>query len=207
LFGNQAQPGRKLATILKARLVSNCRDQGCGRDRTNPFDLPDALTHLVCSEKVPDPAIVGRDAFIQSGQFLVNVRRQFVDQIAKTAIPPLHDLRQRPAKSRDVTANDNAMFRQQAAYLIDKPGRIRSAGPGSMVGVASFFRQGNVGTLAVGIADSKGNAHVLTDVAFERMKSEDPELALKFQTYALEYVSDRLASNLRTLSLVLRLEE
>ena len=85
--------------------------------------------------------------------------------------------------------------------------RIRSAGPGSMVGVASFFRQGNVGTLAVGIADSKGTAHVLTDVAFERMKSEDPELALKFQTYALEYVSDRLARNLRTLSLVLRYEE
>ncbi|WP_223429001.1 SulP family inorganic anion transporter [Tateyamaria pelophila] len=85
--------------------------------------------------------------------------------------------------------------------------RIRGAGPGSMVGVASFFRQGNVGTLAVGIADSKGTAHVLTDVAFERMKSEDPDLALKFQTYALEYVSERLASNLRTLSLILRLEE
>ena len=85
--------------------------------------------------------------------------------------------------------------------------RIRSAGSGSMVGVASFFRQRNVGTLALGIADSKGTAHVLTDVAFERMKSEAPDLAMKFQTYALEYVSERLASNLRTLSLILRLEE
>ena len=85
--------------------------------------------------------------------------------------------------------------------------RIRSAGPGSMVGVASFFRQGNVGTLALAIADSHGTAHVLTDAAFERMKSEDPDLALKFQTYALEYVSERLANNLRTLSSILRLEE
>ncbi len=85
--------------------------------------------------------------------------------------------------------------------------RIRSTGSGSMVGVASFFRQGNVGMLALAIADSHGTAHVLTDAAFERMKSEDPDLALKFQTYALEYVSERLANNLRTLSLILRLEE
>ena len=85
--------------------------------------------------------------------------------------------------------------------------RIRSTGSGSMVGVASFFRQGNVGTLALAIADSHGTAHVLTDAAFERMKSEDPDLALKFQTYALEYVSERLAKNLRTLSSILRLEE
>nr|WP_170480644.1 SulP family inorganic anion transporter [Ruegeria arenilitoris] len=85
--------------------------------------------------------------------------------------------------------------------------RIRSTGSGSMVGVASFFRQGNVGALALAIADSHGTAHVLTDAAFERMKSEDPDLALKFQTYALEYVSERLADNLRTLSLILRLEE
>ena len=52
-----------------------------------------------------------------------------------------------------------------------------------------------------------GTAHVLTDVAFDRMKSHDPDLALKFQTYALEYVSERLANNLRTLSSILRLEE
>ena len=65
----------------------------------------------------------------------------------------------------------------------------------------------NVGTLALCIADSNGTAHVLTDVAFDRMKSQDPDLALKFQTYALEYVSERLANNLRTLSSILRLEE
>lgn len=85
--------------------------------------------------------------------------------------------------------------------------RIRSAGSGSMVGAASFFRQGDVGTLALSVADSNGTAYVLTDVLFKVMKSEDPDLALKFQTYALEYVSERFASNLRTLSLILRLEE
>ena len=95
-------------------------------------------------------------------------------------------------------------------YLDDVDGekhRIRSVGSGSLVGVASFFRHGNVGTLAVSIADNNVTAHVLTDVAFERMKSEDPDLALKFQSYALEYVSERLASNLKTLSSILRLEE
>jgi len=85
--------------------------------------------------------------------------------------------------------------------------RIRSAGSGSMIGVASFFRQDDVGTLTLSTADCKGTAYVLTDVAFDRMKFEDPDLALKFQTYALEYVSERLASNLRTLSSILRLEE
>ena len=97
-----------------------------------------------------------------------------------------------------------------SVYLAELDGenhRIRSAGSGAMVGVARFFRQRNVGTLALSIADSNGTAHVLTDVAFDRMKSHDPDLALKFQTYALEYVSERLANNLRTLSSILRLEE
>jgi len=90
---------------------------------------------------------------------------------------------------------------------LEEEHRVRSASSGSMIGVASFFRQGNVGTLARGIAGSNGTAYVLTDAAFNRMKSEDPDLAFKFQTYALEYVSERLASSLRTLSLILRLEE
>ncbi|WP_433989364.1 hypothetical protein SuNHUV7_39220 (plasmid) [Pseudoseohaeicola sp. NH-UV-7] len=93
------------------------------------------------------------------------------------------------------------------AELDGKNRRIRSAGSGSMVGVASFFRQGNIGPLVLGIADTEGTAHVMTESAFERMKSEDPELVLSFQTFALEYVSERLASNLRTLSSILRLEE
>ena len=32
----------------------------------SPFDLLDALTHLVCSKKVPDSAVVGRNAFVKS---------------------------------------------------------------------------------------------------------------------------------------------
>jgi SulP family sulfate permease len=85
--------------------------------------------------------------------------------------------------------------------------RIRTTGSGSIVGVASFFRRGDAGMIAVSRAGSNGIAHVLTDVAFERMKSQDPDLALKFQTYALKYVSERLASNLRMLSLILRFED
>ncbi len=97
-----------------------------------------------------------------------------------------------------------------SVYLTEPDGekhRIRSAGSGSIFGVASFFREGDVGTLATGIADSEVCAHVLTDVSFECMKTEEPDLALKFQTYALEYVSERLANTLRTLSLIHRLEE
>ena len=97
-----------------------------------------------------------------------------------------------------------------SVYLTQPNGeknRIRSAGSGSIFGVASFFRKGDAGTLATCVANTDVCAHVLTDVAFERLKTEEPDLALKFQTYALEYVSERLASNLRTLSLILRLEE
>ncbi len=104
-------------------------------------------------------------------------------------------------------------FVEEGAISVYLPGsdqekhRIRSAGPGSVVGIASFFKHGDSRALVTGVADTKGRAYMLTSEAFERMKTQDPDLAMAFQAHALQSVSDRLASNLRTLSLILRLEE
>lgn len=85
--------------------------------------------------------------------------------------------------------------------------RIRSAGPGSIVGTAGFFRHGDSGSFSTVEADKSGTAYMLDEGSFEHIKSVHPDLAVAFQVYALRLVSDRLASNLRSLSSIMRLEE
>jgi sulfate permease, SulP family len=77
--------------------------------------------------------------------------------------------------------------------------RLRKVGPGSLLGIANFFRQSKADAPASAQADTDGRAFALGADEFDQMKSQDPELAMAFQTFVLGFLSDRFAANLRVL--------
>ena len=80
LFGYQAKPGRELATILEAGSVTNGCDQCRCRNRTDSFDLSEALAGLAVAEHLAYPAIVGCNSPIQFSQFLPQLHHERTDQ-------------------------------------------------------------------------------------------------------------------------------
>ena len=87
-----------------------------------------------------------------------------------------------------------------------EPYRLARVGPGSILGIAGFFRHGDADALVSARADTNGRAFALSAGKFAKMTAEHPELALAFQTFILGQLSDRFASNLRVLEVVLRTE-
>ncbi len=85
--------------------------------------------------------------------------------------------------------------------------RLRRVGPGSLLGIAGFFRHAAAGALVFAQAETDGRAFALSADAFEGMKVEEPALAMAFQAHVLSFLSDRFANNLHVLEVVLRSEE
>ncbi len=85
--------------------------------------------------------------------------------------------------------------------------RLGRVGPGSMLGIAGFFRHGDADEPVSARADTNGRAFALSVREFAKMTAEHPELALAFQTFILGQLSDRFANNLRVLEVVLRTEK
>jgi sulfate permease, SulP family len=81
----------------------------------------------------------------------------------------------------------------------DQRYRLRKVGPGSLLGIADFFRQSKADALVSAQADTDGRAFVLGADDFDQMKRQDPEVAMAFQTFVLGFLSDRFATNLRML--------
>ncbi len=85
--------------------------------------------------------------------------------------------------------------------------RLRRVGPGSLLGIAGFFRDAEADALVSAQAETSGRAFALSADAYERMKVEEPALAMAFQAHVLSFMSDRFAKNLHALEVVLRSEE
>lgn len=82
--------------------------------------------------------------------------------------------------------------------------RLRRAGPGSLLGVAGFFRPGRQESVATVRAIEPCSIRRLTKDAYLDLIDDHPEVASEIQRYALVVLSDRFQANLSTLERVLR---
>ena len=82
--------------------------------------------------------------------------------------------------------------------------RLRRAGPGSLLGVAGFFRPGRRESLATVRATERCTVRRLTKDAYLDLIDDHPDVASGLQRYALVALSDRFQANLSTLERVLR---
>lgn len=85
--------------------------------------------------------------------------------------------------------------------------RLRRLGAGALVGVGAFFRRDGDEEVVSVLADSPVVVHALSRPAVEKMAKEEPHLLLELQSYALHFLSDRLAANLDLLRGLLKVEE
>ncbi|MFT5369397.1 MAG: SulP family sulfate permease [Candidatus Latescibacterota bacterium] len=86
----------------------------------------------------------------------------------------------------------------------DEPHRLRRAGSGSIIGVASFFLIESNEALVSVKAESETVVHTLSKQTLKELKEEHPEIVTEFHEYALRILSARLASNLNTMEAILR---
>jgi hypothetical protein len=121
LSRNQPQPGGKLTSVPEAGPVTDCRDERGCRDRPDPFYLSDALTHLVRLKEVTDPLVVGRDALIKLGQFLMYIAHQIQDQVSEIIVSAIRNLCKSASQARNVAADHNTMFSNKASDLVYEP--------------------------------------------------------------------------------------
>lgn len=70
--------------------------------------------------------------------------------------------------------------------------RLRSMGPGTVVGEVGLFLQGR--RMASVVTETECNVYRLSAESFERMCSSDPELALAFHQFVLRLLAERLTS-------------
>ena len=82
--------------------------------------------------------------------------------------------------------------------------RLRRAGPGSLLGVAGFFRPGRQESLATIRATERCTVRRLTKDAYLDLIDDHPDVASGLQRYALVVLSERFQANLSTLERVLR---
>lgn len=122
LFGNKPQPRGELATIFEAGPVTDCRNQRGCRDRPDTFYLADALTHRVSAKEMSDPSVVGRDALIKFGEFLMHVEYQIPDHFTQARIHSFRDLAKSASQARDITTDHNTMLGQKTSDLVHQPG-------------------------------------------------------------------------------------
>jgi SulP family sulfate permease len=85
--------------------------------------------------------------------------------------------------------------------------RLRSVGAGSMVGVANFFRHTQPDAIDTVRAKTDGSAFALSEKDFEKMKIENPAIAMAFQTHVLAFMADRFAESQRALEVIFRTEK
>ena len=86
----------------------------------------------------------------------------------------------------------------------DERTRIRRAGPGSVLGIASFFKHGGPSSLVTIRADTDCRVHRLGNDAYFDLVAQHPEVAAALQRYALVAISDRFADLVTSYELVLR---
>jgi SulP family sulfate permease len=86
----------------------------------------------------------------------------------------------------------------------DERTRIRRAGPGSILGIASFFKHGGPSSLVKIRAESVCRIHRLDTDSYFDLVSNNPQVAAALQRYALVAVSDRYANLITAFELVMR---
>lgn len=84
--------------------------------------------------------------------------------------------------------------------------RIRRVGSGSLAGIVEFFRNTKADSSDSIRADTDGKAFALSEKSFDRMKIEEPALAIAFQEHVLAFMSDRFAESQRALEVAVRTE-
>jgi len=82
--------------------------------------------------------------------------------------------------------------------------RLRRAGPGSLLGIASFFRHGAHHSLVTIRAIETCTVRRLTGEAYLDLMFDNPDVAAGLQRHALVLLSDRFDRTLGTLERVLR---
>ena len=82
--------------------------------------------------------------------------------------------------------------------------RIRRAGPGSIVGIAGFFRHGRQASLVTLRAESGCTVRRLTAEGYSRLSAERPDIASALQRQLLVTISDRYSVLLASYDSVMR---
>jgi len=85
--------------------------------------------------------------------------------------------------------------------------RLRRLGAGALVGVGAFFRREGDEEMVSVRADTPSVVFSLSRTAVEKMAREEPHLLLELQSYALHFLSERLAANVDLLRGLLKVEE
>jgi CRP-like cAMP-binding protein len=82
--------------------------------------------------------------------------------------------------------------------------RVRRAGPGSILGIASFFRRGGQMSLVTLRAETDCRIRRLTGDAYFRLASEEPAIAAALQRHVLVTIADRYSVLLSSFDSVMK---
>jgi hypothetical protein len=129
LLGYEAQPRRKLATILEAGSVPHGRNQCRRRHRANAFDLPKPLALLAVAEDFPYPPLIGCYSPIELGHFRLQFPHERPNQVAAAVIAAADNLSEAASQLWDVTGNDSPMLGGKTTDLIDESDPIGNQTP------------------------------------------------------------------------------
>jgi hypothetical protein len=78
LPGYQAQPGRKLAAILKMARITDRSNQGSGGQRPNPWNRPQALTDWVGFPNGVQLLVIIHQSFLQAAKLVIELLEAFL---------------------------------------------------------------------------------------------------------------------------------
>jgi len=108
----------KQTAILEARFITNRRDQRRCGNRTDRFDLTDALTHLIRTEERLDPRIVAVKTCVQFGQVFAHVTQQIDKEFPKVPRQIVCDFVQGATDAVYVARQRDTMFPKQSSDLV-----------------------------------------------------------------------------------------
>jgi hypothetical protein len=118
LLGHQPQPCSELTAILEAAPIPNGSNKGGSGHRSDAFNFPKPLAQLASTIQLSDPPITGCDPAIELDQFGLDLDNQLADQHVEVIWGIPCDLGKSPSQLPDVAGDYNAMFGEDATYLI-----------------------------------------------------------------------------------------
>jgi SulP family sulfate permease len=119
--------------------------------------------------------------------------RRLMPYLERLEVPPATHLIRQSEQSESLYFVESGRVTARLEFEDGRTLRLRSMGPGTVVGEVGLFLQGT--RAASVVTDQPCTVYRLSVSALERMRGENPDLALAFHRYVICLLGERLTSN------------
>src|SRR4029453_6056522 len=86
LLRHQPEPGRELATVLEASLITDCGNEGCRAQRPYAFDLARPLARFPGPIKLANASVIDRDPSVDLSHFILHLDQETTHKAVQRAL-------------------------------------------------------------------------------------------------------------------------